>query len=93
MVVLGLIGLLINGLYLFAAISLLMVKKYALGLFYTAIALSIAFVAVRSIVMVQGFSFMSIPMLAMGLVGGIIDGVMLIVVLASDKAAFRRLPE
>lgn len=92
MVVLGLIGILINGLYLFAAISLLMLKKYALRLFYTAIALVIAFAAVRSVVMIQGFSFMSIPMLAMGLVGVIIDGVILIVVLNSDKMAFRPLP-
>jgi hypothetical protein len=84
----GLIGIIINGFYIFAAIAMLLVKKYALKLFYTAIALSIFLAVIRAGIMAAAFSAMSTSMFLSGLFGVVLDVILLIIVLTGDKAAF-----
>jgi hypothetical protein len=85
----GLIGIIINGFYIFAAIAMLLMKKYALKLFYTAIALSCILAVIRAGIMAAAFSAMSTSMFLSGLIGAVLDVVLLIVVLMGGKAAFR----
>ena len=83
---LGLIGLVVNGLYIFASVTLLQVKPNAARLFTTVLGVSIALGVARALVMMNGFSFMAIPMLMSGLVGVVLDIILLVVIATGDKS-------
>jgi hypothetical protein len=90
--VLGIVGIAVNGLYLFAGISLLNMKKYAVSLFYTALVLSLVFGVTRAFIVASAYSssFMGTAMIVPGLMGAVIDVILLLVVLTSDKTDFRK---
>jgi len=85
-IALGVIGLAINGLYVFAGVSLLQLKPNSARLFSRVLGASIALGIVRALVMMNGYSFMAIPMLMSGLVGVVLDVILLVVIVTSDKS-------
>ena len=87
-VVLGLVGLLINGLYFYSSIALLLMKKHSLPFMYTSIACSVTLIIVRSFILAAGYAILGLGMVVMGLIGAVLDLVLLVVILTSDKKAF-----
>jgi hypothetical protein len=85
----GLIALLISGFYLFASIRLLQVKPTAVRLFYCAAGLSIGFALLKVVVALAATSFMGMTMMFGGMLGLIINVVLLIVVATGNKEPFR----
>lgn len=89
---LGLIGLLINGVYIFAAVSLLQLKPYSVRVFLLTLWVSIAFGILRSLVLLKGFSVYGIALLFTGSVGIILDIILLVVIVTANKAIFESSP-
>jgi hypothetical protein len=85
---LGVVGLAVNGFDIFASVSLLQVKPNSARLFSTVLGVSIALGVVRTMVMMNGFSFMAIPMLMSGLVGVVLDIILVVVIATNDKSVF-----
>jgi hypothetical protein len=83
---LGALGLVVNGFYIFASVTLLQLKSNAARLFTTVLGVSIALGVTRALVMMNGFSFMAIPMLMSGLVGVVLDIILLVVIATADKS-------
>jgi hypothetical protein len=84
----GIAGALINALYIFAAASLLQMKRFSLMLFYTAMAVSIAFSVIRGVTFVNALPLIGMSMLFAALVGVAMDVVLLLVVATADKKGF-----
>jgi len=85
-VALGVIGLVVNGFYIFASVTLLQLKAKAARLFTTVLGVSIALGLTRAVVMMNGFSFLAVPTLMSGLVGVVLDIVLLVVIATADKS-------
>jgi hypothetical protein len=85
-IALGIIGLGMNGLYVFASVSLLQLKPNSARLFSRVLGASIALGIVRVLVMMKGYSFMAIPTLMGGLVGVVLDIILLVVIATSDTS-------
>lgn len=85
---LGFIGLLANAIYIYAAISLLLLKRYAIKLFYAAVFLCVLVDVIRGAVFFKAFSFMGLAVLSYGLAGVMIDLILLAVVATAKQDAF-----
>ncbi|MGA3117904.1 MAG: hypothetical protein ABSF90_26155 [Syntrophobacteraceae bacterium] len=84
----GIIGILINSIYIFTSISLILLKKFAIRMFYITMVLSIAFAIVRmaSALMVQtamGWALATSP-----IPGLVIDIILLVIIIIGNKQAF-----
>jgi len=88
-IVLGLVALIVNGLYIFAAIALLQLKPFAVKLFGAVLITSMILALVRSAVLAISFSMFGMTFAVGGLVGLVMDGVLLAVLLTSDKSAMQ----
>jgi len=84
----GALAMIISGFYIFAAIRLLQIKSGAVGLFYSAAGAAIVLALVKVAVAVSLGSLMSIGMMMGGIVGGIADIVLFIVVASGSKEMF-----
>ncbi len=84
----GIAAFIISGFYIFASISLLMLKRYAVRLFYTVIGVCIGFTVIKMAVYLSLMSFLGISMITGGLIGITIDVILLIVVITADKQIF-----
>ncbi len=87
-IVFGLIGFFVYGYYLFTSIWLLLIKKSAVRLFYIAIALSICFSLLRTVVASFTNSLIGFFLMAGSSFVLAVNIVLLIVVAASDKRVF-----
>ncbi len=87
-VVAGIIGLIISGFYIFASIGLLQVKKSAIKMFYWVVGICIGFTFLKGVIAVSALSFIGISLMVGGLIGIVIDVILLIVVATGDKQAF-----
>lgn len=88
LVVSGVLGLLVSGFYLYAAIVLFQLKRRAVTFFYFAAGISIGFSAVKAAVALSAASFMGLSLVAGGTFGFVVNGVLLIVTATADKRAF-----
>ncbi len=86
----GILAMLISGFYIFAAIRLLQIKSGAVGLFYCAAGLAIALALVKVGVAVSLGSLMSIGMIMGGIIGGVADVILFVVVATGSKEMFAR---
>lgn len=95
MVRFGYIGLIFSILYVFAGIFLLIKKNFSINLAYSALALSIILSIVKSIVLSSDSSGGSILMISgfSQIFEIIIDIILLTVIVASDKTAYKTLRE
>jgi hypothetical protein len=84
----GLILMAIKGFYIFAALSLLQLKRTAVRQFYWAAGLSIAAALVNAAVMVEAFSGLGVAMAMGSMIGVVLNLVLLAVVIGGDKAVF-----
>jgi hypothetical protein len=87
-VFIGILALLVNAIYVFAAIALLLVKKIAIDLFLFSTSFSIVLGVGKMIASANIFSQMGFGMIFSGSIGIIIDIILLIVVAMGDKTAF-----
>jgi hypothetical protein len=87
-VVAGIVGVCVAGFYIFASIRLLQAKSTAIGLFYSAIGLAIAFAILKTVMAMATMSFVGMSMAMGGIFGLVINVVLLIVVITGDKEAF-----
>jgi hypothetical protein len=78
----------IAGFYLFASIMLLQLKKYGVILFYIAIAASCAYSFINAAVFFSAGSMIGIMLVFVSIAAGIVNGVLLLTVIFSDKKAF-----
>ena len=85
-IVLGIVGLVVNGLYVFAAIALLQLKPYSVKLLGGVLITSMILALVRSTVPAISFSMIGMTFAAGGLIGLVMDGVLLAVLVTSDKS-------
>ena len=88
MVISGILSLLINGFYLYAAIIFMQLRRKAIPLIYTAFGLSIALGITKVVVAVNALSAFAMFMMSGGLIAIVIELVLLIVVLTSRKDCF-----
>lgn len=88
LVVSGILGLLVSGFSLYAAIVLLQLKRHAVTLFYFAAGISIGFSVVKAAVALSAASFLGLSLVAGGTFGIVVNGVLLIVTATADKRAF-----
>jgi len=84
----GMTRLLLNGLYLFSSVVLLLMKPYSIRLFYFAAGASIVYGIVRGVVTVTALNLIGMGMMFGSIVGVIVDIVLLVVVATGDKRAF-----
>jgi hypothetical protein len=91
-VIFGVLGVIVNGVYIFACIALLLVKRYAIRWFYVAVALSIALAVSRGIAAVLSTKFIGLGVATIGLVGIVLDVILLVVVATGGKEAFLQEP-
>ena len=87
-VVLGLVSMLVAGLYLLSGIFLMMLKPFAIRVFYCAIALSIAWAVALITLYVKSDTGILQAQIPGALASIIIDIVLLIVVLVGEKDVF-----
>ena len=87
-IILGVLGVIVNGVYIFACIALLLVKSYAVRWFYVAVALSIALTVSRGVAAVLSTKFIGLGVAVIGLVGIVLDVILLVVVATGRKEAF-----
>lgn len=80
----------ISAFYLYAAISLLLLKPSSIRLFYWAAGASIALCVAKSIVATFATSFIGIAILSGSAAGALIDVVLLVIVATSEKDVFRK---
>jgi len=87
-VIAGIIGLLVNGFYLLAAIFFLQLKRKGIPLIYTALVLSIILGITNTVVTANALSAFALIFMSGGLIGTVIELVLLIVILTSNKECF-----
>ncbi len=86
-VIAGLLGVLVSGFYVFSCIRILQVRPAAIGLFYAAAGVSIGFTLVKGVFVMAAMSFMGMSLIVGGLLGVVINTVMMIVAATADKTA------
>lgn len=89
-IALGIMALPISGFYLYAAICLLQLKRFAIKIFYLAVAISIGLALVKVTVSILAMSFMGINLLVGGIFSLVVNIVLLVVVATSNKEAFKQ---
>jgi hypothetical protein len=87
-IALGGLTLLVNGIYIFAAISLLQMRPYSITLLYAVLTSSIVMGLVRGSVFVAASPMMGMFILFYAMAGVAIDVTLLIVIATGDKTAF-----
>ncbi len=87
-VAVGIIALVISAFYIYASILLLQLKKSAIRLFYIAIGLSVSFIILRALVTISAMPLWGMSYLMYGVIGLVIQGIVIFVVLRGDKQAF-----
>lgn len=87
-VAIGIIGIIVNAFYIYAAILLLQVNPKGITYFYAAIAMSIGVVVIRSLMAGLAFSKFGITSMLGGIVGLVLDLILLAVVATGNKDAF-----
>jgi len=87
-IIAGLIGVIISGFYIFASIGLLMLKKSAVKIFFWVVGVCIGFTLLKGIVAITALPFIGPYMMVGGIVGIVIDIILLVVVANSDKSVF-----
>ncbi len=85
----GILSLLINGFYLFAAIWLLQLRPPSVALMYVALPLSIILGIVKLVMAHRALSGIAFLMMSGSIIAIVIELVLLIVLLAANKAAFK----
>jgi hypothetical protein len=88
MVVSGILSLLVNGFYLFAAIWFMQLRRRAIPLLCGAFALSMTLGITKIVVAVQALSSFALLMMSGSMIAIVIELVLLIVVLTSNKDSF-----
>ena len=88
MVIAGIIGLFVYGFYLLAAIWFLQLKRKSIPMIYIAFILSIVLGITNTVVTARALSALAILLMSGGLIGIVIEIVLLIVVLSSNKQCF-----
>jgi len=86
----GVARIIIHALYLFASIFLLQMKPSSIRLFYGVVGSSIVLTVIRSIIAITALSFIGMTMMMGGIIGLVIDVVLLAVVLTGNKEAFQQ---
>lgn len=84
----GLVSMLLSALYFLSGIFLLMIKKYAINVFYGAIGASMLWAIMQSVIYYKTGSGMLMAQIPMFVASVIIDIVLLVVVLVGAKEAF-----
>jgi hypothetical protein len=84
----GMSGMLVSGLYGVSGFRLLKIKRGAVGLFYLATGLSMAYTLVQVGVGLAMMSMLGMLLVGSGVIGGIIDVVLISVVANKDKEMF-----
>jgi len=84
----GILSLIVNGFYLFAAIRFMQLWRNAVPLIYTAFVLSIGLGITKVVVAVNALSATAMFMMSGSLIAIVIEMVLLIVVLTSNKDCF-----
>jgi hypothetical protein len=84
----GISGMLVSGLYGVSGFRLLKIKRGAVGLFYLATGLSMAYALVQVGVGLAMMSLLGMLLVGSGIIGGIIDIVLIAVVANKDKEMF-----
>ena len=92
-IVSGFVTMLICGVYIFASISLLQMKSFAVRFFYVISAISITFNLVEALVGMNAKSFLMLGILVNAGTSIVIDGVLVSVVATGDKKAFEQAME
>ena len=87
-VISGFFKLIISGLLLFAAISMLQLKLFSINLFYWTTGSGIVLASLKGILAFFAAPFLGFIMMSAGLFGIVIDIVLFIVVITGDKEAF-----
>ena len=87
-VISGILSLVVNGFYLFAAIWFMQLKSRAVPLLTTAFIISIGLGVTKIVVAVNALSSLALMMMSGGLLAVVIELVLLIVVLTAEKACF-----
>jgi hypothetical protein len=87
-VALGALSMVVCGFYLYASICLLSMRRGAVSLVTWAFGLSIALDVVKGIVFGATHSFIGMGIAVGCMFGAVVDGILLLVVLTSDKTAF-----
>jgi hypothetical protein len=88
--IVGMITLVVSGFYLFAAICFLQLKKYAIKLFYFALAISIVLTLLKIVVSMVAMPSLLLFIFFGGSFGLIVNIVLLIVVATNNKEAFQQ---
>jgi hypothetical protein len=91
-VIFGVLGVIVNGVYIFACIALLLVKRYAIRWFYVAVALSVALAVSRGVAAVLSTKLIGLSIAVMGLIGIVVDVILLVVVATGRKEIFLQEP-
>jgi hypothetical protein len=86
---LGIAGLIVNGLYVFGAVTLLQLKPYAVTLFSLTLGASIALALARAVAFYMASSFfIGMALLFTESVSVVLDVVLLVVIATGDRSAF-----
>jgi len=88
--IVGMITLVVSGFYLFAAICLLQLKKYAIKFFYFALAISIVLTLLKIVISMLATPSLGLFIFFGGTFGLIVNIVLLIVVATNNKEAFQK---
>ena len=89
-IIAGILKLLVCAFFLLASIQLLQLKPSSIHLFYGAAAASIVLGVFKGAIALSAGSFIAMAMMVGGVLGIIIDVILIIVVATGDKAAFYR---
>ncbi len=88
LIISGVLKIFINGFILFVSILLLQMKQSSIKLFYWASGLSISLAIIKGIIALSITSFIGMTMMFSGMVGMVIDIVLVVVVITGEKHAF-----
>lgn len=84
----GTVAFLISILYIFVAINLLQLKKMAIGLFYTAVALDICFLLIRGMTGFAALGWLGVALIMWGAGAIILNVILLVAVMNGRKEMF-----
>ena len=91
--VFGLISIVVSVLYLVSGIFLLMIKRFAIPVFYVAIGASITWAIIQGVIFSQSPSGMLLSKIPGSIASIVIDIILVVVVIAADKEAFAKRSE
>jgi len=92
-IIIGAVGLLLNGLYVFGGIALLTVKRYAPRLVIAVLILSMILALAEAVAAGFASSLLGVIMMVGALFSIVIDFVLLLVIVFNDKSVFKAQPQ